>query len=595
MWLHLKFDPYAQSQSSSASYGGNSSQYRPPHPRDYVQQHKTELEAWDPTTWKQAQNTFEALKDAWAARKREIEDRVRAMGGAGLFGGGGYGGGAYGGQAQEFARLESLAKEAESNFNSIAASAFQMNEVFTGYRQSGDIASKRRFNKLTDLAQDILLEIAQNLSVQDVLMLKQTCHCLNTFGSDGYLWRQLISNLDIPIDIIPGASLSTYSSEELQKISVKAVRLDRNWLRTPPRVYHTLDLDIRDDHFTSGIQGVSWVSSSISAGGRWLLVTSLSAILMGLHLEMRMSLWYLGDIDNPLCVLNIARTSGAVNGQHIVPRETGRRSATFCFSSAAVGSLHQVVEIHSVSLADAGRDFTTTDSKFVVKPHPRAPSARLSIIEISASDNDEILISTAYTGAGVVPDDQGINPGRRQIFFVNKRSGRVHWVDSRWVECCMRIWSRLYDGFLILIAEVDGVVVLRIYEIPSGIFSQSKGSGDEDHNPSDMVELGPVVAEYQFHPNFSKGQCIRGVSQVAATPLLTEYVTKAHQHFCRRSGHESLHFCGRTFGSEHADGGERAPGRLCRVGFVLQENSADESRICTGENSDGDQGGNADT
>lgn len=40
-------------------------------------------------------------------RKREIETRVRAMGGAGLFGGGGYGG-MYGGQAQEIARLESV-------------------------------------------------------------------------------------------------------------------------------------------------------------------------------------------------------------------------------------------------------------------------------------------------------------------------------------------------------------------------------------------------------------------------------------------------------------------------------------------------------
>lgn len=57
-------------------------------------------------------NSFDSLKEAWAARKSELEGRVKAMGGAGLFGGGGmYGGGgggmAYGGgQAQELARLE---------------------------------------------------------------------------------------------------------------------------------------------------------------------------------------------------------------------------------------------------------------------------------------------------------------------------------------------------------------------------------------------------------------------------------------------------------------------------------------------------------
>lgn len=49
-------------------------------------------------------NAFDTLKDAWGARKRDIEARVRSMGGAGLFGGGGYG--MYGGQGQEMARLE---------------------------------------------------------------------------------------------------------------------------------------------------------------------------------------------------------------------------------------------------------------------------------------------------------------------------------------------------------------------------------------------------------------------------------------------------------------------------------------------------------
>ena len=95
------------------------------HPRMFIQSHKTELEAWDPPTWKQVQNVFEALKAAWETRKRAAETQVRAMGGtvgasasaasAGFFGGGaGYGAyGAYGGgyqmpQAQEIDRLNSV-------------------------------------------------------------------------------------------------------------------------------------------------------------------------------------------------------------------------------------------------------------------------------------------------------------------------------------------------------------------------------------------------------------------------------------------------------------------------------------------------------
>ncbi|CCM00090.1 uncharacterized protein FIBRA_02117 [Fibroporia radiculosa] len=135
-----EFDPYAQSAGAPGSGG---SQYRPPHPREYVQQHKVELESWDGYAWKQVQNSFDALKEAWAARKRDIEARVRSYGGVGLFGGGGYGT-MYGGQAQEVARLENLVREAELNFDSVAASTFQMHEVYTGYRQSGDLASKKR-------------------------------------------------------------------------------------------------------------------------------------------------------------------------------------------------------------------------------------------------------------------------------------------------------------------------------------------------------------------------------------------------------------------------------------------------------------------
>ncbi|KAI0077902.1 hypothetical protein K474DRAFT_1661139 [Panus rudis PR-1116 ss-1] len=149
-----EFDPLANSTSgptsSQAQTQGNS-QYQTAHPRDFIRQHKAELEAWDPYYWKQALNAFDSLKEAWGARKRDIEARARSFGGAGLFSGGGYGG-PYGGQGQEVARLEQLAKEAGSNFDSVAASTFQMQEVFAGYRQSGDMASKRRVRECVNAA-----------------------------------------------------------------------------------------------------------------------------------------------------------------------------------------------------------------------------------------------------------------------------------------------------------------------------------------------------------------------------------------------------------------------------------------------------------
>ena len=90
------------------------------HPRAFIHSHKAELEAWDPTTWRQVQNTFESLKMAWEIRKRTAESQVRALGGvpgapaagAGFFGGGGgyggYGGGYQTPQAQEVDRLNAV-------------------------------------------------------------------------------------------------------------------------------------------------------------------------------------------------------------------------------------------------------------------------------------------------------------------------------------------------------------------------------------------------------------------------------------------------------------------------------------------------------
>ena len=135
--LLAQFDPYVNvGQLSSPGQGPgpgsamvpitNGAVGSPPpgvqHPRMFIQTHKVELEAWDPPTWKQVQNVFEALKTAWETRKRAAESQVRALGGTvgalpskGFFGGGaGYGGyGGYGGgyqtpQAQEVDRLNSV-------------------------------------------------------------------------------------------------------------------------------------------------------------------------------------------------------------------------------------------------------------------------------------------------------------------------------------------------------------------------------------------------------------------------------------------------------------------------------------------------------
>ncbi|PPQ85386.1 hypothetical protein CVT25_006417 [Psilocybe cyanescens] len=139
----------ASTNASTGSYGVSASGEQ--HPRDYIRTHKAEIEAWDNYAWKQLLGSFEALMRAWEARKGELSARVgelSAQMGAGM---------AYGAYyvaqiQQEGARLQGLQKEAENNFDSVAASLFQLREVFAGYRQSGDLASKRRVREATNAA-----------------------------------------------------------------------------------------------------------------------------------------------------------------------------------------------------------------------------------------------------------------------------------------------------------------------------------------------------------------------------------------------------------------------------------------------------------
>jgi hypothetical protein len=114
-----QFDPYGpvaqgwgdtqapnQNQSQTSSSVNSSTTYNGHlHPREFIRTHKAELEIWDPYAWKQALNAFSALKDAWAARKRDVEGRITQVQRD-------YG---YTGQ-QEVARLQAVLQEADSNF-----------------------------------------------------------------------------------------------------------------------------------------------------------------------------------------------------------------------------------------------------------------------------------------------------------------------------------------------------------------------------------------------------------------------------------------------------------------------------------------------
>lgn len=52
-----------------------------------------------------------------------------------------------------------------------------------------------------------------------------------TFVCTDYLWHQIAAKAQIPLDLPGRGDLGSYSGHDLQRIMLKAIRLDRNWRR----------------------------------------------------------------------------------------------------------------------------------------------------------------------------------------------------------------------------------------------------------------------------------------------------------------------------------------------------------------------------
>ncbi|KAF9645973.1 hypothetical protein BDM02DRAFT_3156722 [Thelephora ganbajun] len=154
-----EFDPYAatgqgswdgQQQPQQQSYGtqnggltnGGALNSQPDlHPREVIRKYKTELEAWDTYAWKQLMNSLESLKKAWEKRMYELDVRMKQVSTG------------WSAVAQhELAQYKNVLKDAELSFSSVAASSYQLEEVLDGYRQSADMASKRRVREAMNAA-----------------------------------------------------------------------------------------------------------------------------------------------------------------------------------------------------------------------------------------------------------------------------------------------------------------------------------------------------------------------------------------------------------------------------------------------------------
>ena len=81
--------PVNLSNNNTFGYGNNNNQinsgpvgFSPsgdPHPRDYIRNHRQEIEAWDSYTWKQLLNSCDALKRSWESKRNELKNKLAGL------------------------------------------------------------------------------------------------------------------------------------------------------------------------------------------------------------------------------------------------------------------------------------------------------------------------------------------------------------------------------------------------------------------------------------------------------------------------------------------------------------------------------------
>lgn len=129
---------------------------------------------------------------------------------------------------------------------------------------------------------------AERLHVDSLLTATQTCRVLYTLGSSDYLWHKIVPTIRIPLEIPADVDPNSLSGAELQKIVIKAIRLEHNWRKPTSRI-------TRMTPILQEPGGVPIDEMRLLPGARWLVTAQRNRPLW--RLSTTISLWCLKDVD----------------------------------------------------------------------------------------------------------------------------------------------------------------------------------------------------------------------------------------------------------------------------------------------------------
>ncbi|KAI0749768.1 hypothetical protein C8Q80DRAFT_645405 [Daedaleopsis nitida] len=373
---------------------------------------------------------------------------------------------------------------------------------------------------LVNLPDDLLLDIIQYTDVRDLLNLRKTCRALHTFGGNDYVWHRIVAELPVPIDLPWHTHPTSLHGEELQRLAVKAIRLDENWRHPQTRVRGLRSLiDDKSGQYVDQMQFLP--------GGKWLWTAQ--RILKRDSWCTRMSLWSVEDANNT-CRVWSTEISGIYRSCTVVTSRDGE-TATLV---VGVCEHRDVIEVHTISLREAAKircgiypGYPTTlpakPKQLQIRPHPRAPHLRPIIHEIAT--HGDLLIVTIFAL------DTGGGAGSLQVLLMNPETGIAKWVEPSLVQAFPFLWVRVWGEFLFLLGEVGEDFAVHVYRVPQPFPPSPRrtpspcvGTTPEDpnHDEYSYISLGPRLARFTGRtPMAVPGHHIAQVSPPSSTSGLS--------------------------------------------------------------------------
>lgn len=107
---------------------------------------------------------------------------------------------------------------------------------------------------------------------------------------------------------------SQLSWDELQRLSIRAIRLQLNWRRPSSKIRHTTSLPVTSDSIFESLQFVP--------GGKWLLVVQGVLRRFEHRNYTRASFWDLSNVEHPRCAVMFEFT-GKHRGSTVTMRDGG--------------------------------------------------------------------------------------------------------------------------------------------------------------------------------------------------------------------------------------------------------------------------------